>query len=80
MDLRFGVGLAETSTCDAVPEIDDLGIADARIVAPGAPARSVLSHRIHATTVNRMPPLGTRLVDTAGVKVVDDWIGAVKCP
>jgi hypothetical protein len=40
----------------------------------------VLSHRIHATTVNRMPPLGTRLVDTAGVKVVDDWIGAVKCP
>jgi uncharacterized repeat protein (TIGR03806 family) len=81
MDLRFGTPLADTSTCGVESELDDLDVPGARIVAPGAPAKSLLSLRVHATNGKRMPPLGRHLVDAEGVKVLDGWIRSVKtCP
>jgi uncharacterized repeat protein (TIGR03806 family) len=80
-DLRFGTPLAETRICDAVPQQGNLGIADARLVAPGAPARSLVSVRMHALDAYRMPPLASRVEDTAGVGVVDAWISSLPaCP
>jgi uncharacterized repeat protein (TIGR03806 family) len=77
MDLRFSRPLAVTHTCNVVPSESDLGVAGALRLAPGAPARSLVSLRPHATAAGRMPPLATAVVDDAGLAVVDAWIAAL---
>ncbi len=42
LDLRHDTPLNQTGTCDVVPTAGDLGIANARIIAPGDDTRSVL--------------------------------------
>ncbi|MEM7276763.1 MAG: PQQ-dependent sugar dehydrogenase [Pseudomonadota bacterium] len=74
MDLRYQTALAQTGTCDVAPQTGDLGIANARIIAPGSSASSVLSERMNRRDVNAMPPVGSNLVDTAGVALVRSWI------
>ena len=48
-----------------------IDLTDARLVAPGAPARSVLHARLTASDVARMPPVSSGVVDTAGA--ADAW-------
>lgn len=73
-DLRFEVPLAEMGVCDVPPERGSLGIADARVVAPGQPERSVLLERMRAPGPGRMPPLASHVVDGEGVALVEAWI------
>jgi hypothetical protein len=81
MDLRYSTPFAGTQTCLAVPHVDDLGIPDGRILQPGVPDRSILSLRVHATDVKRMPPLGRATVDPKGSALLDDWIRSIStCP
>jgi len=81
MDLRASTPLAMTNTCDAAPTAGDLGVANARLLAPTAPTRSVLALRPRDTGLNRMPPIGSGRVDTAGVALLDAWIRAIaRCP
>lgn len=81
LDLRFATSFADTKACGQEPLLDDLGIANAKIVAPGSPDTSVLSRRMHATDAKRMPPLGRHLVDPQGTALIDDWIRQTKaCP
>jgi uncharacterized repeat protein (TIGR03806 family) len=80
MDYRVETALADMYVCDEPPLNGDLGVADARIVTPGDPSKSVLSLRMHALDVHRMPPLGSAIVDTEGVAVIDAWIRELVCP
>jgi uncharacterized repeat protein (TIGR03806 family) len=77
LDLRYATALGATATCDLPPQAGDLGIADARLVAPGSAGRSVLPARAARRDANGMPPLGSALVDTAGVAVLDAWINSL---
>jgi uncharacterized repeat protein (TIGR03806 family) len=79
MDLRYSTPLANTNACDAVPEHGNLDIADARLIAPGAPERSVMPARMNLRgNVNAMPPVGLGArVDTDGVKLIRDWIDSL---
>ncbi len=80
-DFRFSTSLAQVGVCNVAPQEGDLGITNARLLAPGEPARSILSVRMHSLGVSRMPPLGTRAEDTAGASVVDAWISSLTaCP
>jgi len=74
LDLRYTVPLASTGTCNATPTSGDLGITNAKVIAPGAPDSSVLLSRINRRDTYAMPPLGSKLVDTASVAVVRQWI------
>lgn len=74
LDLRYSIALSATATCDVTPNAGDLGIANARIVAPGDPNRSVLLARMNRRDANQMPPLASARVDDAGVALVRDWI------
>ena len=65
--------LSATNACDAVPG-NSLGIDNARIIAPGDPARSVLITRISTRGENMMPPLGSNVIDNEGVALITDWI------
>jgi uncharacterized repeat protein (TIGR03806 family) len=80
-DLRFATTFTDMRVCDVTPEHGDLGIAEAKLLAPGQPGRSILSARMHALGADRMPPVATRQVDTAAVQVVDAWIASTTtCP
>jgi uncharacterized repeat protein (TIGR03806 family) len=74
LDLRFSTTLPNTNTCNETPEAGNLGIANARIIAPGAPARSVLVSRMNRRDGFQMPPLGTHEVDDDGVALMVNWI------
>lgn len=80
-DLRFDAPLADAQICDRSPEAGTLGVAGARLLAPGDPSRSLLSLRMRRTGAGRMPPIGSAVVDTAGAALVEQWIGSVTvCP
>jgi uncharacterized repeat protein (TIGR03806 family) len=81
LDLRYDTALNATGSCDAVPQNGDLGIANARVVAPGAPDRSTLLARMNRRDADAMPPIGSSQVDTDGVALIRDWIsGLGGCP
>src|SRR5690606_27349326 len=63
LDLRYTTPLALTGTCDVPPARGDLGIEDARIVAPGDADRSVLVARMARRDVHGMPPLASLATD-----------------
>lgn len=80
MDLRYQTALPETQACDAVPTRGDLGIVDARLIAPGDPARSVLLARDSRRDAAGMPPLGSLIINEAGIALLRDWIeGMTSC-
>jgi hypothetical protein len=81
IDLRYTTPFATTNTCDIPPEAGDLGIAGARIIAPGAPDRSVLHARATRRGFGQMPLVGTLEVDAAGTALLRSWIaGMTGCP
>jgi uncharacterized repeat protein (TIGR03806 family) len=80
IDLRFATPLATTGVCDAPPQAGDLGLANARIVAPGNPNASVLLARMNRRDAVQMPPLASSSIDAAGVALIRDWIaGLTSC-
>ena len=74
IDFRISSSLAELNACDVEPVNGDLGITDARIIAPGDANRSVLLARMSVTDDNRMPPLATQQIDQTAVNVLQQWI------
>lgn len=82
LDFHIDTPLSEMGVCDTLPRNSDFGIVDARLLAPGEPERSILSHRINSVDpAARMPPIGRLTVDTVGAQVVDQWIESIaSCP
>jgi len=74
MDLRFATALSAMNICDAAPLLGNLGIPDARLVAPGSASRSILLQRLKRQDVLRMPPIGGNLFDDAGILLLENWI------
>jgi hypothetical protein len=70
--------LKETKALAAKPQQGDLGIADARIIAPGDPARSLFLARMKRLGLGRMPHVASSVVDEVGVKVIEEWIRSLK--
>jgi uncharacterized repeat protein (TIGR03806 family) len=77
MDLRYATSLASTHTCDVVPSLGGLDIANARLIAPGAAARSVLIARMSRRDAHAMPPVGSAQVDAAGAALLTDWVNSL---
>lgn len=74
IDLRYATALSATGICDQPPQAGDLGIANARILAPGAPERSTLWQRMQRLDQFRMPPLSSFQVDQQGAGLIRDFI------
>ena len=74
IDLRYTTTLNMTNACETTPQNGDLGIGNARIIATGDSARSVLVARMNRRDVNGMPPLASHIVDADGVMLINDWI------
>ncbi len=79
-DLRAQTPLAERGICDEPPTGDDLGLDDAVLLSPGDPETSLLYLRTNRRDAAGMPALGSAIVDTQGVSLLERWIQAVDCP
>jgi hypothetical protein len=77
LDLRYTTAIASTNACNVAPTLDDLGIAGAKIIAPGDAAHSVLYLRMNRRDANQMPPIASRLVDTDGAVLLQQWISGL---
>lgn len=77
MDFRIRTALSNSMACDQTPNNGDLGINNARIIAPGDSARSVLLARMQTLDANRMPPLATQVVDQIAAGVIEQWIDSL---
>jgi uncharacterized repeat protein (TIGR03806 family) len=69
--------LAETGTAGVRPGQGAFNIANARVLAPHDPYRSILFYRMATLGPGRMPRIGSGVVDVAGVKLIHDWIAAL---
>jgi mono/diheme cytochrome c family protein len=77
LDLRQTTSLAGTNACDRAPQAGELGIVNARIIAPGDAARSVLVARANRRDALGMPPLASTIVDSAGVALLTSWVDSL---
>jgi len=62
--------------CDVDPETGDFGVTGAKLLTPGSPDSSVITLRMQALDVDRMPPLGTGVVHDEGIALIKEWINA----
>ncbi len=69
--------LAENRIIDAAPAQGDFGIADARVVAPGDPFRSIVLYRTLKYGRGHMPQFGSTTIDRKGVALLHDWIASL---
>jgi glucose/arabinose dehydrogenase len=77
MDLHVNTRADQMRIVDVPPQHDAFGIRDARIVAPGAPERSILYHRLSRRGPGQMPPLASSVADEAALELVRAWIAAL---
>jgi uncharacterized repeat protein (TIGR03806 family) len=76
--LRWTTKSDQMRLIGVAPLHDKFGLADALLVAPGAPERSILMQRVLRVGQGGMPPLAKSLVDEPAVKMLGEWIRGVK--
>jgi uncharacterized repeat protein (TIGR03806 family) len=74
IDLDHAVPTEKTGAIAARPNQGAFGIADAKLIDPGDPYRSVLFYRMAKLGPGRMPRVGAQFVDEVGVALIHDWI------
>jgi uncharacterized repeat protein (TIGR03806 family) len=78
LDLRFGATRARL--CNEAPQEGDLGVPGAKLLTPGASAKSIVYLRMIRRDSRGMPPLASTLVDTKGSQLIKRWIdGMTAC-
>lgn len=75
--LNIDTPLAEARLVGAKPVLGDLGLPEARVIAPGDPSRSVLVQRMATSGRGHMPYLGGQSIDNHGLLLLRDWIASL---
>ncbi len=78
IELEFSTPRDKTKLFDEAPVHHKFELPDAKLIAPGAPERSVLLERMARRGPGQMPPLATTMVDREAVKLISDWIRQLK--
>lgn len=78
MNLMASATLAATNTCNVDPSRGTLGLTGAKLIAPGLPDSSVILARANSRDpLIQMPPIGSHVVDAAGVALLRSWISSL---
>ncbi|HTD64967.1 MAG TPA: hypothetical protein VK846_00350, partial [Candidatus Limnocylindria bacterium] len=56
--------------------LNNFGIANARVIAPGNVSRSIMHLRMNTNGVAKMPPLARNVIDTNAVAALAQWINS----
>ncbi|MGC6457761.1 MAG: FG-GAP-like repeat-containing protein [Akkermansiaceae bacterium] len=75
-DLRFKTDLNDAGIIDDVP-LYPLGIADARVIAPQDPARSVMYFRVETEGIHKMAPISRNMKHPEAVATLEAWINTL---
>lgn len=78
MDLRWGTALEEMNAVGVAPITTDLDIDGAQRIAPGDRSGSMFWHRTNRRDAQAMPPIGSAVVDEAGVELIGTWIDGLE--
>jgi mono/diheme cytochrome c family protein len=78
IDLHINTALDKMKLIHETPLHDRFGPLDAKLVAPGAPERSVLYQRLARRGKGQMPPLASTLVDESATKLIEEWVKQMK--
>ena len=78
IELEFVTALEKMRLIDEKPVHHTYELADARLISPGAPERSVLLHRVGLRGAGQMPPLATNRVDEEGLALLREWVKQMK--
>ena len=78
IDLDYRKSLKEMKIVDVNPVHHRFELKDAKLIAPGAPDRSVLLHRMSIRTPGQMPQLATQQVDQQAVSLIREWIETIE--
>ncbi len=70
--------LKDLGVLDVKPQQGDFDLKDPRLLVPGAPERSMIAHRMTRLGLGRMPHIASNVVDEPAVKLIHDWIKAMK--
>lgn len=73
-ELHASIPLTETKALDTRPGQGLFDLTDPRIIAPGAPARSMILERVKLAGLGRMPHIGSKVVDEQAVKLLHAWL------
>ena len=68
----------ELGIVDVKPGQGTFDLKDPRILVPGEPDRSMIYHRMKRTGLGRMPHIASSVVDADAVKLIGEWIKAMK--
>lgn len=74
IQLEYPTSIEMTKLIDEVPLHHKFDLPDARLIAPGAPERSVLLKRISMRGSGQMPQLATSMVDEQAMELFREWI------
>ena len=74
IEVGFKTPTEKAKLVGETPMHEVAGIENVRVVAPGAPERSVLYWRMTQRGASQMPPSSTNLVDRRGAELIADWI------
>jgi putative heme-binding domain-containing protein len=74
LKLHYDVPLSRANLLGNRPSLGTFGIPEAELIAPGDAARSVVVFRMATLGGGRMPHIGSRVVDLAGLNLVREWI------
>ena len=78
LNLDISASLSQMNACDEDPQKGTLGVAGAKLLAPGDADSSVLYLRtVQEVAAKRMPPLGTSRFDIVGSDVLRRWINSL---
>lgn len=77
LDFRYTTPLDSMNACNAAPLLGPIGVPNGLLIAPGDAARSIVIERASRRDVHGMPPLGSNIIDTAGVALLTDWINSL---
>lgn len=75
--MTFDLPGAEMHLIDERPLHGEWGTHNARIIAPGDPDRSVLLRRMNTLERERMPRIGSHVIDQQGVEIIRKWISSL---
>ena len=77
MDLRYATQLAAMNICNVPPILGEQGIPGSLLVDPGDAGNSILLNRISRRDSAGMPPIGSAVVDPAGVALIAGWVNSL---
>jgi uncharacterized repeat protein (TIGR03806 family) len=72
------LALADLGVLDVKPQQGTFDLKDPRLLVPGDPDRSMIAHRMARLGLGRMPHIASNTVDEPAVKLIRDWIAAMK--